>query len=283
MQKVLGALIIIGCVLGGYAMANGDMRVLWQPAEVVIILGAAIGSLVVGNPKEVLLEMLSQIRGVFIYQRRGEEFQRQLLMLLYELLEMVDIGGLKVLDAHIEEPEESDLFVRYPLILQEKNLMAFIADNFRLMAMGKISAHELEGFLEQELEAMEHALLQPSRSLHKVGEAMPGFGILAAIMGIIITMGSIGGSIAEVGAHVAAALVGTFLGILASYGFFGPLAAALEHDAKEELNVYESIKATLVASASGMPPSLAVEFGRKVLYPAHRPSFSELEQAMRGS
>ena len=155
MQKVLGAFIIIGCVLGGYAMANGDMRVLWQPAEVVIILGAAIGSLVVGNPKEVLIEMLHQIKGVFAYQRRGEEFQRQLLMLLYELLEMVDVGGLKVLDSHIEEPEQSDLFVRYPLILQEKNLMAFIADNFRLMAMGKISAHELEGFLEQELEAME--------------------------------------------------------------------------------------------------------------------------------
>ncbi|MDC6652711.1 flagellar motor stator protein MotA, partial [Leclercia adecarboxylata] len=119
-------------------MANGDMRMLWQPAEVVIIVGAALGSLVVGNPKEVLIEMLHQIKGVFAYQRRGEEFQRQLLMLLYELLEMVDVGGLKVLDSHIEEPEQSDLFVRYPLILQEKNLMAFIADNFRLMAMGKI-------------------------------------------------------------------------------------------------------------------------------------------------
>ena len=186
MQKVIGALIIVGCVLGGYAMANGDMRVLWQPAEVVIILGAAIGSLVVGNPKEVLVEMLSQMRGVFIYERRGEEFQRQLLMLLYELLEMVDVGGLKVVDSHIEEPEESDLFARYPLILKEKNLMAFIADNFRLMAMGKISAHELEGFLEQELEAMEEALLLPARSLNQVAEAMPGFGILAAIMGIII-------------------------------------------------------------------------------------------------
>ena len=210
MQKVLGAFIIIGCVLGGYAMAHGNMAMLWQPAEVVIILGAALGSLVVGNPKEVLVEMLHQIKGVFAYQRRGEEFQRQLLMLLYELLEMVDVGGLKVLDSHIEEPEQSDLFVRYPLILQEKNLMAFIADNFRLMAMGKITAHELEGFLEQELEAMEHALLQPARSLHKIGEAMPGFGILAAIMGIIITMGSIGGSVAEIGAHVAAALVTTW-------------------------------------------------------------------------
>ena len=133
MQKVIGALIIVACVLGGYAMAHGDMRVLWQPAEVVIILGAGLGSLVVANPREVLLEMLSQVKGVFVYKRRGEEFQRQLLMLLYQLLEMVEVGGLKVLDEHIEEPEQSELFARYPLILQEKNLMAFIADNFRHM------------------------------------------------------------------------------------------------------------------------------------------------------
>ena len=166
-------------------MAHGELAMLWQPAEVVIILGAGIGSLVVGNPKEVLVEMCAQIKGVFVFERRGEEFQRQLLMCLYELLEMVDVGGLKALDAHIEEPEASELFGKYPLILKERNLMAFIADNFRLMAMGKISAHELEGFLEQELDAMEHALLQPSRSLHKIGEAMPGFGILAAIMGIV--------------------------------------------------------------------------------------------------
>ena len=213
MQKLLGALIIVACVLGGYVMAHGELAMLWQPAEVIIIVGAGFGALVVANPKDMLIEMLHQIKGVFVYKKRGEEFQRQLLMLLYELLEMVDVGGLKVLDAHIEEPEQSELFGKYPLIRQEKNLMAFIADNFRLMAMGKISAHELEGFLEQELEAMEHVLLQPSRSLHKIGEAMPGFGILAAILGIVITMGNIGGSVAEIGAHVAAALVGTFLGI----------------------------------------------------------------------
>ncbi|CAM5252305.1 MULTISPECIES: flagellar motor stator protein MotA [Stutzerimonas stutzeri group] len=277
MQKVIGALIIVGCVLGGYAMANGDMRVLWQPAEVVIILGAAIGSLVVGNPKEVLVEMLSQMRGVFIYERRGEEFQRQLLMLLYELLEMVDVGGLKVLDSHIEEPEESDLFARYPLILKERNLMAFIADNFRLMAMGKISAHELEGFLEQELEAMENALLQPSRSLFKIGEAMPGFGILAAIMGIIITMGSIGGSVAEIGSHVAAALVGTFLGIFFCYCLMEPLSNAMGQRVKTELSALECVRTTLVAHLAGKPTLLAVDAGRKLIEQDVKPAFRQLE------
>lgn len=277
MLKLFGAFIIVGSVLGGYVMANGDLRVLWQPAETVIIVGAALGSLIIGNPREVLLEMASQIRGVFVYKRRGEEFQRQLLMLLYELLEMVEIGGLKVLDEHIEEPEESDLFARYPLILQEKNLMAFIADNFRLMAMGKITAHELEGFLEQELEAMEHTLLQPSRSLYKIGEAMPGFGILAAIMGIIITMGSIDGTIAEVGAKVAAALVGTFLGIFFCYALMEPLSNAMGQRVKTELSALECVRTTLVAHVAGKPTLLAVDAGRKLIEQDVKPAFSRLE------
>lgn len=277
MQKVLGVVIIIVCVLGGYAMAHGEMAMLWQPAEVVIILGAGLGSLVVGNPKEVLLEMCSQIKEVFLFKRRGEEFQRQLLMLLYELLEMVGEGGLKALDEHIEEPEESELFAKYPLILEEKNLMAFIADNFRLMAMGKISAHELEGFLEQELEAMEHALLQPARSLHKIGEAMPGFGILAAILGIIITMGNIGGSVAEIGSHVAAALVGTFLGIFFCYCVMEPLSNAMSQRIKTELSALECVRTTLVAHVAGKPTLLAVDAGRKLIEQDVKPAFRQLE------
>jgi chemotaxis protein MotA len=276
-QKLLGAIIIVGCVLGGYSMAHGELAMLWQPAEIIIILGAGLGSLVVGNPKEVLLEMCHQIKGVFVYKRRGEEFQRQLLMLLYELLEMVEEGGLKALDAHIEEPGESDLFTRYPLILQEPNLMAFIADNFRLMAMGKITAHELEGFLEQELEAMEHALLQPSRSLYKIGESMPGFGILAAIMGIVITMGNIDGSVAEIGAHVAAALVGTFLGIFVCYCVMEPLSNAMSQRIKTELSALECVRTTLVAHLAGKPTLLAVDAGRKLIEQDVKPAFRQLE------
>jgi chemotaxis protein MotA len=276
-QKVLGAVFILVCVLGGYAIAGGDLRILWQPAELIIILGAGLGSLVVGNPKEVLMEMCQQIKGVFSFKRRGETFQRELLMLLYELLEMVQAGGLKTLDEHIEEPESSSLFARYPLILRERNLMAFIADNFRLMAMGKISAHELEGFLEQELDAMEHALLLPSRSLQKLGEAMPGFGILAAIMGIIITMGSIGGSVAEIGAHVAAALVGTFLGIFFCYCLMDPLSNAMAQRIKTELSALECVRTTLVAHVAGKPTLLAVDAGRKLIEQDVKPAFKLLE------
>ncbi|MBD7976868.1 MULTISPECIES: flagellar motor stator protein MotA [Pseudomonas] len=277
MQKIFGSLLIVACVLGGYALANGNLAMLWQPAELLIIVGAALGSLIVGNPKEVLIEMLKQIKGVVVYKRRGEEFQRQLLMLLYELLEMVEIGGLKVLDEHIEEPEKSELFAKYPLILAEPNLMAFIADNFRLMAMGKISAHELEGFLDQELEAMEETLLLPSRSLNQVGEAMPGFGILAAIMGIIITMGNIGGSVAEIGASVAAALVGTFLGIFFCYCVMQPLATAMSQRIRTELSALECVRTTLVAHVAGKPTLLSVDAGRKLIEQDVKPAFSLLE------
>lgn len=277
MQKIFGSLIIVACVLGGYALASGDLAMLWQPAEMLIIVGAAFGSLVVGNPKEVLIEMAKQARGVIVYKRRGEEFQRQLLMLLYELLEMVEIGGLKVLDEHIEEPERSSVFTRYPLIAAEPNLMAFIADNFRLMAMGKISAHELEGFLEQELEAMEDALLLPSRSLNLVAEAMPGFGILAAIMGIIITMGNIGGSVAEVGMSVAAALVGTFLGIFFCYCVFQPLSNAMAQRVRTEISALECVRTTLVAHVAGKPTLLSVDAGRKLIEQDVKPAFSQLE------
>jgi len=276
-EKVIGVIVIICGVLGGYHIAGGDLITLWQPAELIIILTAGIGSLVVGNPKDVLIEMCIQIKGVFTAKRRGEEFQRQILMLLYELLEMVEIGGLKVLDEHIEEPMQSRLFAKYPLVRQEKNLMAFIADNFRLMAMGKISAHELEGFLDQELEAMEHTLLQPSRSLFKVGEAMPGFGILAAIMGIIITMGNIGGSIADIGNSVAAALVGTFLGIFFCYCVMEPLSNAIGQRVKTELSALECVRTTLVAHLAGKPTLLAVDAGRKLIEQDVKPTFRQLE------
>nr|WP_028624996.1 flagellar motor stator protein MotA [Pseudomonas plecoglossicida]AXM98882.1 flagellar motor stator protein MotA [Pseudomonas plecoglossicida]QLB55028.1 flagellar motor stator protein MotA [Pseudomonas plecoglossicida] len=278
MQKILGALIIIGCVLGGFVTSGGGVSVLWQPAEVIIVLGAALGSLIIGNPKEVLLEMCSQIKGIFSFKRRGEEFQRQLLMVLYELLETVEIGGLRALDAHIEEPDQSELFAKYPLILQEKNLMAFIADNFRLMAMGKIKAHELEGFLEQELDAMHDTLLLPSRSLHKVGEAMPGFGILAAILGIITTMDSIGGSVAEIGTHVAAALVGTFLGIFLCYCLMEPMSNAMTQRIRTELSALECVRTTLVAHVAGKPTLLAVDAGRKLIEQDVKPAFKHLEK-----
>lgn len=277
MQKILGLLIILGCVFGGYFVEGGQLVAIWQPAEIMIIIGAGIGSMIIANPLHVLREIVHQIKGVIGKKKLGAEFQRQLLMCLYELLEMVQTGGLRMLDPHIEQPEESTLFQKFPLILKQKRLVMFIADNFRLMAMGKIDAHELEGILDQELETIEEELFTPSRSLQRTAEAMPGFGICAAVLGIIITMQSIDGSIALIGLKVAAALVGTFLGVFFCYCFMDPLANAMEQQARAEHSLLECVRTVLVAQAGGKPTLLAVDAGRKLLHLASKPTFANLD------
>ena len=277
MQKLLGILIIMGCVVGGFIMSGGSLSSFWQPGEIIIILGAGMGAMVLANPKAVLGEMWQQFRGIMRKNEYTNEYQRQLLMLLYELLELVQDGGLKVLDEHIEQPANSALFQKYPLMLHDKALVTFISDNFRLMAMGKINEHELEGILEQELVAMEENLLQPSRSLQRTAEAMPGFGICAAVLGIIITMQSIDGSIAIIGVKVAAALVGTFLGVFICYCLMDPVANAMEQRTKKQLSVLECVRTVLVNHVAGKPTLLAVDAGRKMLPMDTKPTFATLD------
>lgn len=252
MQKILGLLVVLGCVFGGYFEAGGQLVAIWQPAEMIIILGAGFGAMIIGNPKHVLKEIAHQIKGVISKKQLGPEFQRQLLMCLYELLEMVQNGGLRMLDQHIEQPEESTIFQKYPLVLTQKRLVTFIADNFRLMAMGKIDAHELEGILDQELDTAEESLLTPSRSLQRTAEAMPGFGICAA-------------------------LVGTFLGVFICYCLMDPLANAMEQQARAEHSLLECVRTVLVAQAGGKPTLLAVDAGRKLLHLASKPTFANLD------
>ncbi|GKX50159.1 flagellar motor stator protein MotA [Budvicia aquatica] len=277
MQKLLGMLIVFGCVFGGYIAAGGKIVAIWQPAEIIIILGAGLGAMVIANPKHVLKEIFAQSKASCRKSEYTAEFQRQLLMMLYELLEMVQDGGLKVLDQHIEVPEESTLFQRYPSILKDKKLMTFVSDNFRLMAMGKINEHELEGILEQEIEAVEDEILIPSRSMQRIAEAMPGFGICAAVLGIIITMQSIDGSIAVIGLKVAAALVGTFLGVFFSYCLLDPLANAMEQRSRIQLSLLECVRTVLVNHVAGKPTLLAVDAGRKMLPLDTKPTFAKLD------
>lgn len=277
MQKILGIFIIMGCVVGGFIMSGGQLASFWQPGEIIIILGAGLGAMVLANPRAVLREMYRQFRCIMRKNEYTDEYQRQLLMLLYELLELVQDGGLKVLDEHIEAPENSALFQKYPLMLSDKALVTFISDNFRLMAMGKINEHELEGILEQELVAMEENLLQPSRSLQRTAEAMPGFGICAAVLGIIITMQSIDGSIAVIGVKVAAALVGTFLGVFFCYCLMDPVANAMEQRTKKQIAVLECVRTVLVNHVAGKPTLLAVDAGRKMLPMDSKPTFATLD------
>ncbi len=278
MQYLGGIVIVLICVFGGFGFMGGTMSVIWQPVELVIIAGAGLGAIVLGNPRHVLNEMVSQIRQIPKVRRRGSEFQRQLLLLMYELLQTA-AGGLKALDAHVEAPRESALFQRYPMVLENPKLLAFIVDNFRLMAMGKISAHELEGVLEQELEAIHEELTQPSKSLHKIAEAMPGFGILAAVLGVVIAMNSVGqgADAASISEQVAAAMVGTFIGIFFCYGVLDPISNLMKQVVKEELSTLECVKVVVVTHASGKPALLSIDAGRRLVQLNSKPSFARLE------
>jgi chemotaxis protein MotA len=278
MQQIFGIFIVLGCVFGGFAFMGGTASAIWQPIELLIIAGAALGALVLGNPRHVLGELMGQLRKIIFRKKHDSEFQRQLLLLMYELLQTA-AGGLKALDAHVEAPRESPLFQRYPRILEEPKLLAFIVDNFRLMAMGKINAHELEGVLEQELDAIHEELTQPSKSLHKIAEAMPGFGILAAVLGIVMAMHSVsdGADAGEISEKVGAAMVGTFIGIFLCYGVLDPISNMMKQLVNSEASTMETVKVVLCTHVAGKPALLAIDAGRRLIQLNTKPSFAQLE------
>ena len=279
MQQLLGIAIVLGAVFGGLTLMGGTFTSIFHPIELLIIGGAALGALVLGNPKHVLAELGHQLKKVAARKKHDSEFQRQLLLLMYELLQTA-AGGLKALDAHVEAPAESPLFQRYPAILDETKLLAFIVDNFRLMAMGKINAHELEGVLEQELEAIHEELTQPAKSLQKIAEAMPGFGILAAVLGIVMAMYSVSGGAdsGEIAEKIGAAMVGTFIGIFACYGVLEPLANLMKQTVNSDASTMETVKVVLCTHVAGKPALLAIDAGRRLIQLNTKPSFAQLEQ-----
>ncbi|OMG67883.1 flagellar motor stator protein MotA [Stutzerimonas balearica] len=283
MVKIIGILVVLGSVFGGFLLSGGKLAALIHPFEIMIIGGAALGGFLQANPGSTTKIVFQKSLKMF-GNRFTHAFYLEVLGLLYAVLNKSRREGMMAIEADLEDPAASAVFSKYPGVLKDERMTAFICDYLRIMSSGNMAPHELEGLFDMELASLKEELEHPSHAVSKVADGLPAMGIVAAVLGIVITMSILADATnAEIGEKVATALVGTFLGILASYGFFGPLSGALEHDAKEELNLYEAIKATLVASASGMPPSLAAEFGRKVLFQAHRPSFSELEQAMRGS
>lgn len=282
MAKIIGIIVVLASVLGGFILSGGQFMALVHPFEILIIGGAALGAFLQANPGSAFMHVFKKSLSMFS-SRFTHAYYLDVLKLLYEILNKSRREGMMAIEADVEDPAASPIFSKYPGILKDQQMTAFICDYLRIMSSGNMAPHELEGLFDMEISSLKEEVEHPAHAVAKVADGMPAMGIVAAVLGIVITMSILAeADNAEIGQKVGTALVGTFFGILASYGFFGPLAAALEHDAKEELNVYEAIKAGLVASASGMPPSLAVEFSRKVLLPAHRPSFAELEQAMRG-
>lgn len=278
MLALVGTLVVLVSVLGGFVMSHGKLASLWQPYELLIIFGGAIGAFVIGSPVKVLKGTMSGLAGLFKGPTYRKEDLVDLLSLLYDIFSLMRKEGLLGMEQHIENPEESAVFSAYPRLMGEHHLVEFITDCLRLIIGGNMEPHELESLLEAELENHHHEAEAPSQALGKMADALPGFGIVAAVLGIVTTMASLSDDTSQVGAHVAGALVGTFLGILLCYGFVGPLAAAMEGRVKEDGKAFECVKVGLISNLRGYNPKIAVEFARKVLTSQDRPSFMELEE-----
>lgn len=282
MKIIIGYLVVIGTVFGGYLMAHGVLLALWQPAELVIIFGGAFGAFIVSNPPKVIKAVFKGIPAILKGSGFSKALYMDLLGLLYDLFSKSRKEGLMALEADIEEPENSEIFNKYPKILKDHHVVEFICDYLRLMVGGTMNPFELENLMDVEIETHHSEAHLSSTAMATMADGLPAFGIVAAVMGVVITMGSLGGPVESIGAHVAAALVGTFLGILLGYGFVGPAAQALASIQNEEGKFYECIKVCLLATLNGYNPQVAVEFGRKSIFPSIRPGFQELEDHVKG-
>lgn len=281
MALILGSIIVIACVLGGYVLAHGEIMALWQPLEMLIIFGAALGAFIISNPMHTIKETFGGVMRLLMGSPFNKAFYMDLLSLLYDVFDKSRKQGVMAIEEDIDNPGESQIFTRYPAVMKSEHLLAFVTDYLRIISSGNMAPHELEGLMETELDNREHELLEPSHAMSKVSDALPGLGIVAAVLGIVITMGSLGGPPEMIGLHVAAALVGTFMGIWAAYGFIGPTSTAMEHQAQYELRAYACAKAAIVATVSGQAPQMAIEFGRKALPSDKRPGFQELNDHVR--
>ena len=282
MIQIIGSVVVLGCVIGGFVAEGGHVLLLWHPFEIVIIVGAALGAFLTSNPPKVVK---AAIAGA-ISLPKGPRYKRDdyvmLLKLLYDILVKIRRDGLMAIEPDLEAPEKSELFKKYPRILADHHMIEFITDCLRLMVGGNLDPQELESLLEYELETHHKEAHEPSHAVQKVADALPGFGIVAAVLGIVNTMAAIeGADTATIGHKVGAALVGTFLGILVAYGFIGPISAAMEHRASEEAKAFEVVKMALVASVRGYAPPVAVEFARKLLFADIRPKFNDLEAHLK--
>jgi chemotaxis protein MotA len=278
---IIGLVVVFGSVIGGYVMHHGKIAVLIQPNEFIILGGAALGTLIIGNPPAVLKACVSQMLGLLKPNPYGAKAYAELLQVLYEVFQKARKDGLVGLEAHIENPESSDIFQKYPSFMANHHAVSLLCDTLKVLLTGTVEDHNLADILDVDLEKHHHEAMLAPHAITTVGDAMPGFGIVAAVLGVIITMGSIGGAASEIGEKVAAALVGTFLGILLAYGVFGPLAKAMETRLHAEHDYMLCIRTALLSFARGDAPMTAVEFSRRNIEPHERPSFSELEELTR--
>jgi chemotaxis protein MotA len=278
---IIGLIIVFGAVIGGFVMEGGNVLLLMQIAEFVIIGGAALGSLIVMSPKKVLIDITKGILKALKGAPYGKREYEELLKALYELFLLGRRNGMIALEEHVMNPKTSSIFTKYPTFLKNEHAIEFLCNGLRPIIDGKIKPDQLKLLMETELESKEEEHHAPVSVLTRVADSMPGFGIVAAVLGVVLTMGAIAGPIEEVGLKVAAALVGTFLGILLCYGLIGPLAVNMEFIGNSELAYFRCIAAAVVGFASGMAPIMAVEVGRRGLTSDVKPTADELEAMLK--
>jgi chemotaxis protein MotA len=279
---LVGYFVVLGSVFGGYALMGGHFGVLFQPLEVLIIGGAAVGAFIAGNDSKTIRATIKQLPKLLRNsQKHDKDLYMELLALLYVLLSKGRKDGMMSLEPDVDDPQTSAIFAPYQVILHDARVLEFMTDYLRLIVSGNTDAHEIGELMEHELETYKHEAEVPAHSLTRVGDALPALGIVAAVLGVVHALASADLPPSEMGQLIAHAMVGTFLGILLAYGFVSPLATLIEHKVAESLKVYECIKVTLMASLNGYAPQLAVEFGRKILCSTERPSFTELDKHVR--
>jgi chemotaxis protein MotA len=281
MFAIIGIVVVFGCVVAGYLMEHGNLKVLVQPAELVIIGGAAIGTVLIANPLHILKQIIGGITGVFTGSKFTKKVYLDCLKTMYDLLNKARLEGLMALEADVEDASKSPLLSKNAIFVKNHHIRDFLCDSMR-MAISGTEAFDLDQVLELDMEVHHHSATTPIASLSTMADALPGLGIVAAVLGVVITMGALGGPPEEIGHKVAAALVGTFLGILLCYGFIGPIASSMTKIAEDEHAFLYVMRVLMISFLKGTAPILAVEVGRRAI-PGHvRPSFVELEKLCRG-
>jgi chemotaxis protein MotA len=283
MFAIIGVVVVFGAVVAGFLMEKGHLLVLLQPAEMVTIGGAAIGTLLIANPMHILKDMAAGILGVLGSSKFGKARYLETLQMMYELFGTIRKQGLLSVEMDVEKPGESELFKKYPGFMKDHHVQAFVCDTLRMAITGGVAPFDMDQMMELDMEVHHHEALAPIAALTTVADALPGLGIVAAVLGVVITMGALEGPPKEIGEKVAAALVGTFLGILLCYGVVGPLGASMTKGAEEENQYLHVLRVIMLAFLKGSAPILAVEMGRRAV-PAHvRPSFDDMEKSLKGA
>jgi chemotaxis protein MotA len=282
MFVIIGYIVVIASVLGGFVAGGGHMGALMQPLELLMIGGGALGAFVVANSAKALKSIMRSVPSILKGSKYTKARYMDMMAMMYDILTKARKEGLMAIEGDVENPHDSPLFSKYPTISADHHLMEFVTDYLRMMVSGNLNSHEIENLMDIEIETHHHEAMVSPHAVQKMADGMPAFGIVAAVMGVVHTMGSVGRPPAELGEMIAHALVGTFLGILLAYGFIGPIADLLTGKVDEATKELQCLKVTLLASMQGYAPAVAVEFGRKVLYSTERPTFAELESHVKG-